>query len=75
MPGKNVISQFAIEEEAKQILNFLTSHPHGKCSAVKEVVRDIMLRTDGTIILANGEYDIKARLLGGGVYRLTLVKF
>lgn len=60
-------------EGTQEILNFLASMPrYGHAAATKEQVRQIMLDTTGTLLAQGRLYDIKAKPLGGGIYRLTL---
>jgi hypothetical protein len=71
--GRQVNSAAAVADETENILRYLAGHPaDGVCSALAPVVRSLMLKTDGRIITAGRVYDIKAKLLGAGVYRLSL---
>jgi hypothetical protein len=45
---------------------------YGNASATRDVVRHIMLQTGGSMLAAGESYDIQAKSLGAGVYRLTL---
>lgn len=58
--------------EADRILNFLASTPRGVSSAERPVVREIMLRTSGEMLVGGEIVDIVAQRLGAGVYRLSL---
>jgi len=69
---KTKSSTSAVEAFAELFLSFLASMPglaHG--SVTREQLREIMLRTDGELILAGGIYDITQRSLGAGVYSVS----
>ena len=38
-------------------------------------LKELLLETDGQVICCGRLYDIKAKSLGAGVYRVTLVKW
>jgi hypothetical protein len=62
-----------VKTEANRLLNFLASMPQGNCTASsREVVRAVMLQTGGRMMACGSYFDVKAKALGGGVYRLTL---
>lgn len=58
--------------EAERILNFLASTPRGITSAERSVVRQIMLQTDGQMLVQGEIFHIVSQNLGGGIYRLSL---
>lgn len=62
-----------LKEAATRKLEYLASTPrHGLTSATREVVRRVMLDTDG-VMMAHGKlWDIKAKSLGAGIYQLSL---
>lgn len=67
------VSEATVKAEANRIMNFLAGLPHGNASASsRAVVREIMLQTGGSMMAAGNLYDVKAKSLGGGVYRMTL---
>ena len=61
-------------EEARRILNFLASMPGGHSTAISAVVRQMQLSTGGQLFAQGKLYDIVAKPVGGGVYRITLEK-
>ncbi len=59
-----------IVKEKERIINLFASNPNTKCRAVTKVVKIVLL--NGPYLL-NGElWEVKSRLLGAGVYELTL---
>lgn len=67
------VSEDTVKAEANRIMNFLAGLPAGNASASsRAVVREIMLQTGGSMMAAGYLYDVKAKSLGGGVYRMTL---
>lgn len=57
---------------ANQILNSLAARPSGNAMATHKEVKEIMLSTSGWMMARGNLYDIKAKSLGAGVYRVTL---
>ena len=65
-------TEYLVKQEADRIVQFLASNPYGNSTAVTKVVRRILIDT-GSYLLARGRrYEIKAKSLGAGVYRVTL---
>lgn len=63
------------KSEAHRILGNLARMPGAVCTASSHgVVRQIMLQTGGRLLACGYDHDVKARSLGGGVYRVTLEK-
>lgn len=61
------------KQEADRILSFLAGLPSGNATASsRAVVREIMLQTGGSMLARGDYFDVKAKSLGGGVYRMTL---
>ncbi len=55
------------------ILNHLASMPErGNATCERRELREIMLQTGGKMMACGRYYDIRAKHLGAGVYRLTL---
>lgn len=63
-----------IKTEAERILSFLAGMPSGITTAIAPVVRHLLLSTDGQIVAGGRCYEIKAKNIGAGVYRLTLAE-
>lgn len=62
-----------MSERTRSILNHLAAMPeYGNAAAEKDEVREIMLQTGGWMLACGHQWDIKAKQLGAGVYRLTL---
>ena len=58
--------------EASRILNFLASMPAGYTTTTRAVVREIQLSTGAQLIAQGQLYNIIAKSVGGGVYRIAL---
>lgn len=55
------------------LLNHLCNMPeHGNGIATKKELREILLQTGGTVLACGYLYDIVAKNLGAGVYRVSL---
>lgn len=57
---------------AHRIANFLCSMPSGHTTAPREVVKDLLLETGGQLLAQGSLYDVKAKPIGAGVYRVSL---
>jgi hypothetical protein len=57
---------------AEKVLQFLASCPAGTTTETRGVVREILLETGGNMMACGSLYDIDAKLLGAGVYKLSL---
>jgi hypothetical protein len=53
-------------------MNFYTMPELAKTTMDKKDLRELLLATDGCIIACGVLYDIKAKHLGAGVYRVSL---
>lgn len=62
------------DEEVDRLLNFLAGMPKGNAATTRSVVTALMLKTGGSMTAQGCLYDIRSRPLGGGVYRLSLVR-
>ena len=61
--------------EAQHILNHLAGNPQfASASTERAVVKSIMLSTSGEAMACGILWDIVARPLGGGVFKLTLAE-
>lgn len=61
------------KQESERLLNFLAGLPSGNCVASSaKVVREIMLRTGGTMMAHGDLFDVRSESLGGDVHRMTL---
>ncbi len=65
--------QESIAAEVDQILDHVASMPGTTfASAVAPVVRALLLKTDGQLLLCGKRWDVVAKPLGAGVYRVVL---
>lgn len=62
------------KEEARRILNYLASMPIGHTTADRATVREIQLTTGAQLFAQGVLYDIKAKSVGAGVYKVSLEK-
>jgi len=58
--------------DAQGILRFLGNMPGGNCTATRAAVQRLLLDTGGQMLSSGKLYEIKAKALGAGVYRVTL---
>ena len=59
--------------DANRILDFLASAgPYANTTAEKEVVREILLTTGGSVLQHGRLMNVVAKHIGAGVYKLTL---
>ena len=58
-------------EQTRQ-LNFLAAMPCGSTTMERDDLRAVLLQTGGNMLACGRLYDIVAKPLGAGVYRVTL---
>lgn len=58
--------------EAIQAANFLASLPSGNTTMLAKDLRALQLQTGGTLIARGHLYNIRAKSLGAGVWRVSL---
>lgn len=67
-------SKSEIYNKANDILNFLASMPQGNTTVRKEILREILEITDGTMLSRGSLYYIQCKYLGVGIYSIFLRK-
>ncbi len=60
--------------EAARVARFLAAMPSGNATLEKDDLRSLLMGTGGTMMAAGYLYEIVARTLGAGVYRVTLAR-
>lgn len=68
----NARTSLLIDNEVDRITRELSANPDGDTSAVGAVVKRLMVRTNGRLAVNYVPYEIKAKALGAGAYRLSL---
>lgn len=58
--------------EQHRQLNFLAAMPAGSTTMTKEDLRTILMETGGNMLACGTLYDIVAKPIGAGVYKVTL---
>jgi hypothetical protein len=58
--------------ESHRQLNFLASMPMGHTTMLRKDVQEILLETGGNMLACGRLYNIKAKDIGAGVYRVSL---
>jgi hypothetical protein len=58
--------------EAHRVLNFLAAMPAGHSTLIREDAKDLLLDTGGNMLACGRLYDIVAKDIGAGVYRISL---
>lgn len=67
------MSETDTRAKADSILNFLASSPrYGHTTAKRSVVASVMLTTGGQLMACGELWNIKAKSLGAGIYKLSL---
>lgn len=65
----HVMNRF-IKNESKRIIESFAANPTSKHRAITKVVKRLLL--DGPYLLNGRYWEVKAKSLGAGVYKLTL---
>jgi hypothetical protein len=60
--------------EQGRVLNYLASSPFGHATVTREDAHVILLETGGNVLACGCLYDIVAKPLGAGVYKLSLTR-
>lgn len=61
-----------IADEAGRIVDFLVTNPvHGNTTTTRQVLREMLLKNEGCFIAAGHLWNIVAKHIGAGVYRVT----
>jgi len=55
-------------------LNFLAAVPSGSTTMEKDDLKTILMETGGSIFACGSLYDIVAKPIGAGVYKVTLTR-
>jgi hypothetical protein len=58
--------------EVTRTLNFFASSPVGHTTMTRKDVREMLLETGGNLLAGGRLYDIVAKDIGAGVYKVTL---
>ena len=61
-----------MNHEANHAINFLASMPSGYTTVTKNILRELLLETNGTILAHGRLYSITSKHLGAGVYEIRL---
>lgn len=61
-------------EEAERVAQFLASMPAGHTTVTRGQLRELLLRSDGTMMACGSLYNIRAKHIGAGVYSVRLVR-
>ena len=61
--------------ESNRILDYLAAMPkHGRTTTTREVVRNILIGTDGWIMSQGHQWDIQSKSRGAGIHEVWLEK-
>jgi hypothetical protein len=63
-----------VDEEASRLLDMLASAPYMNATVTSAVAKQFLLKTGGRILARGESFDVKAKSLGAGVYRVSLVR-
>ena len=63
-----------ITPEQHRVLNFLAAMPSGHTTLKRNDVKNIMLETGGNMLACGRLYDIVAKPIGAGVYKVSLTQ-
>lgn len=75
MSARVLSRQQAIAADVERILDHLAAIPATSfATALAPVVRELLLKTDGRLFAIGKQWDIRAKSIGAGVYRITLVE-
>lgn len=65
-----------LSRNSQGLLDHLASSPtHRHGTVTREELREIMLQTGGQVFACGALYDIKAKPLGAGIYRVSLQRW
>lgn len=70
--GAGQDEDIAVSKEAIRVLNFLAGMPGGHSTLTRKDVHDLLLETGGNMLARGRLYDIVARDIGAGVYKISL---
>lgn len=61
--------------EAKRVVNYLAGMPSGNVTVEHKDAHDILLETGGQLLACGNLYNIEAKDIGAGVWRLYLSRW
>jgi hypothetical protein len=64
-----------LTDESNRILDYLAAMPkYGRTTTTREVVRNMLIGTDGWIMSKGHQWDIQSKSRGAGIYEVWLEK-
>ena len=61
-----------VSKESIRVMQFLAGTPVGTTTVNETQLHEIMMQTGGNMLACGSLYNIEAKLLGAGVYKLSL---